>query len=80
MPGFSSWKEPYRAAVTETNKERLTELVHAAEGAIFLRSRELADHAGHYQERMDIREACKGLLSIQVNKLGWPCSIPVKRK
>jgi hypothetical protein len=65
MSDSFSWKEPYLAALLESDKEKLTDLVHAAEGAIFLRAQELTDDPRHYQERMDIRDACEGLLSIR---------------
>jgi hypothetical protein len=68
----SSWKEPYLEALRESDKEKLTELVQAAEGAIFLRLQELAGSADHHEERSEINKACADLLSIQVNKLGFP--------
>ena len=37
-----SWKGPFLEAMFETDKERLRKLVYAAEGAMFLRSQELA--------------------------------------
>ena len=33
----SSWQEPYQRALTETDEKKLTELIHATEGAMFLR-------------------------------------------
>lgn len=73
----SSWKEPYLAALTEPDKEKLTEPVHAAEGAIFLRLQELANLPDHHEERSEIRAACAELLTIQVDKLGWPSSLRI---
>ena len=67
-----SWQQPYLEALNETDKERLLELVYAAEEAIFRRSLELSGSDDHHEERREIKAACKGLLSIEVNKLGWP--------
>jgi hypothetical protein len=72
----SSWKEPYLEALRESDKEKLTELVYAAEGAIFLRLQELARSADHHEERSEIDAACAALLSIQINKLGFPLALP----
>jgi len=71
----SSWKEPYLEALRESDKEKLTELVYAAEGAIFLRLQELVGSADHPEERSEIKVACAALLSIQINKLGFPLAL-----
>jgi hypothetical protein len=68
----SSWKESYLAALKESDVEKLTQLVHAAEAAIFLRLQELAGSADHHEERSEINVACAALLSIQIDKLGFP--------
>jgi len=57
------------------NKEKLTELVYAAEEAIFHREQELTGSDDHHAERLELKAACEGLMSIQVNKLGWPSVI-----
>jgi hypothetical protein len=75
MPDSFSWRESYLALLKERDKEKLTHLVHAAEGEIFLRFQELADDPGHFEERMELNAACEELLSIQINKLGWPSSL-----
>jgi hypothetical protein len=62
--------EPYLAALIESNKEKLTELVYAVEGAIFFRQQELAGSAGHQDERDEMNSALATLLI-----LGWPSSI-----
>jgi hypothetical protein len=67
-----SWQQPYLEALNETDEKRLLELVYAAEEAIFRRSLELSGSEDHCEERREIKAACKGLLSIEVNKLGWP--------
>jgi len=73
-----SWKEPFLAALKESDKVKLTKLVYEAEGAMFLRFQEMAESADHHEERSEMQSACAALLSIQVNKLGWPSSLTSK--
>jgi len=75
MPDSFSWEEPYLAALKESDKTKLTELVYSTEGAIFHRMQELAYSKVHQEERDQIQTALANLLDIQVNKLGWPSSI-----
>jgi hypothetical protein len=75
MPDSFSWKEPYLAALKETNEEKLTELVYAVEGVIFCRLQELAGSSGHQEERDEMSSALATLLKIQTGKLGWPRGI-----
>jgi hypothetical protein len=76
-PNSPSWRQPFLEALVETDKEKLLKLVHATEGAIFLRFNELEGSSDHHEERSEMRAACATLLSIQVNKLGWPSSLPI---
>ena len=76
MPNSFSWKEPYLAALKESDKEKLTELVGAAEDAIFRRLQELSALSGHGSEREELKTASEGLLMLQVERLGWPSSVP----
>ncbi len=71
----SSWKQPLLEALMETDKNKLTERVHAAEAAIFDRLRVMENSADGHGERREIQEACASLLDIQVNKLEWPCPL-----
>ncbi len=71
-----SWKEPFLEALLETDKEKLTKLVYAAEGTMFLRLQKLAGSSDHHEERSEMQVACAALFSIQVNKLGWPSTLP----
>jgi hypothetical protein len=50
-----SWKEPYLAALKESDKEKLTELVYAAEEAIFHREQELTGSDDHHAERLELK-------------------------
>ena len=68
----TSWKGPYRQALTESDKQKLTALVHAAEYAIFLRLQELENSTDHHEERAEMKRATADLLVIKTYKLGWP--------
>jgi hypothetical protein len=72
MPNSFPWKEPYLAALKETDQKRLTDLTYATEDAIFFRLGELAGSADHHEERNELDAACEGLMTIRVSKLGWP--------
>jgi hypothetical protein len=72
----SSWKKPYLEALAETDKKKLTELVYAAEEAIFRRAQELSGSTDHHEERSELNEASAALMAIQVHKLGWPAPLP----
>ena len=68
----TSWKEPYRQALKESDPQKLTELVHAAEYAILLRLQELENSTDHHEERAEMKRAAADLLVIKTHKLGWP--------
>ncbi|HXN73314.1 MAG TPA: hypothetical protein VN861_12280 [Candidatus Acidoferrales bacterium] len=68
----SSWQVLYRAALNETDKKKLTDLVLAAEEAIFLRAQELTGAVADNEERTTMAEAARNLLTIKSEKLGWP--------
>jgi hypothetical protein len=70
--GTTGWTEPYEKAVNEPGKEKLRELVHEAEAAIYERLQQLQNSADPCQELGAIREATKRLLSLKVTRLGWP--------
>jgi hypothetical protein len=66
------WKEPYHQALKESDEQKLSELVHAAEYAIVLRLQELENSTGHGEERAEMKRASADLLVIKTYKLGWP--------
>lgn len=66
------WKEPYRQALKESDEQKLTELVQAAENAIVLRLRELEKSTNNREERAEMKRAAADLLVIKTYKLGWP--------
>jgi hypothetical protein len=53
-----SWKQLFIEVLVETDKEKLTKLVHDTEGAILLRWKELAGASDHHVERSEIHKAC----------------------
>ncbi|MGA7918321.1 MAG: hypothetical protein WCA38_01535 [Candidatus Acidiferrales bacterium] len=68
----SSWQEPYQRVLGETDTNRLIELIHATEAAMFRRWQELAGSSDHHEERSELELASAALLSIKTHKLGWP--------
>ena len=68
----SSWKELYTQVWLESDKERLTELVQAAEQPIASRSQELLSSSDHHEERGEMTAANAALLSVKTQILGWP--------
>jgi hypothetical protein len=67
----SSWQELYQAALTETDQQKLTDLVMAIEQAMFIRAQGLSASKDD-QERASMAEATQKLLIIKTEKLGWP--------
>ena len=65
-----SWKQPFLQALRETDKQRLRELVLAAEHAIILRQQELGNSSHHHEERSEMQVAIAALLTVSVYKLG----------
>jgi hypothetical protein len=74
----SSWKEPYHQVLNESDEQKLTALVHAAEYAIVLQLQELENSADHQEERAEMKRATADLLAIKTYKLGWP-AVPTPR-
>ena len=71
MTDRSSWRDAYKRVLNESHNGNLTDAVHAAEAALFLRSQEL-DGQGDDTEREEMQAASADLLAIKVHKLGWP--------
>ncbi len=56
------WDESYKAAILETDDEKLPNRLHAAKGAIDARLQEMqTDHGGTPEERQAITDALAGL-------------------
>jgi hypothetical protein len=71
------WQELYEAACVETNREKLTHLVHRVEEALMQREQELGQSADQAEERNAMVQASENLLVIKTEKLSWP---PIEMK
>jgi hypothetical protein len=72
---FPLWQRTIEAALNEPDPKKLLERVYAAETAIYNRLQELAqsaEDASHLAERQAITDACKTLLILKRDKLGFP--------
>ena len=67
-----SWQELYQKMVTESDTEKLTELVLAVEQAMFYRAQELNGTEAGAKERAAMDQAARRMLTIKTEKLGWP--------
>jgi hypothetical protein len=63
---------------SETDQDKLPELVSRLEDAILLRQIELVTSADHYDERLAMKLATKTLLRIKTNELNVPEGIQVQ--
>lgn len=69
---YPSWEQPLQEAIDETNLQKLTEKLSAAETAIFQRMQELTVSPNGHHESEAIRLACNEILKIQTQRLKWP--------
>jgi hypothetical protein len=67
-----TWQELYQKMVTESDAQKLTELVLAVEQAIFYRAQELNGTEAGAKERAAMDQAARKMLAIKTEKLGWP--------
>jgi hypothetical protein len=72
MQNSYSWKELYFQTLLESDTEKLTELVQAAEHAMVIRAQELLNSTDHHEERIEMKLAAADLLVIKTYKLDWP--------
>jgi hypothetical protein len=68
----SSWQQLYQAALVESDKKKLNELILAVEEAMFRRAQGLTGSHADDKERTAMAEATQGLLIIKTKRLGWP--------
>ena len=66
------WKKMFLEALSESDKEKLNELLQATEQAITLRNQELLKSSDHHEEHGEMDIALASMLSIKTLKLGWP--------
>ena len=71
-----SWKQPFLQALRESDKQRLGELVLAAEHAIILRQQELKHSSDHHEERSEMQVAIAALLRGLILRPGLRCWLP----
>ena len=69
---FPEWHHLYRAAVMETDREKLKERVTDAENAIFIRLQSLASFDDHHAERHAIQDALSALRTLKRERLRFP--------
>jgi hypothetical protein len=69
---YPEWQNDYEAALAEPDREKLAELVAAAETAIFIRLHTILQSAEHRAEHQAIENALAGLRVLKRDKLGFP--------
>lgn len=67
-----SWQKLYQEMLTESDTQKLTELVLAVEQAIFFRAQQLNGTGAGAKERAAMDQAARKMLTIKTEKLGWP--------
>lgn len=72
FPKLSEWEKLYRAVLVETDRDRLADLIGAAESAIVGRRRELTKCEDADKERDAIEVAAEEILDIKTARLRWP--------
>ncbi|HYU47408.1 MAG TPA: hypothetical protein VEK84_14660 [Terriglobales bacterium] len=58
---FPEWQGPYKAALVETDCDKLQECIAAAEAAVLSRLQVLVGKAGHEKERLAMNDALHAL-------------------
>ncbi len=58
---YPTWQEPYRAAVIETNPNRLKQKISGAQQAAVLRFKELENSSDHHAELRALTDALTAL-------------------
>jgi hypothetical protein len=66
------WVFLYNDFVLETDPIKLHARLGSLEDAIFERLRELAGALNSYAEKIAIKEACRRILQVKIEKLGFP--------
>jgi len=70
------WKELYMEALLESEKDKVTLLLLAAELAMTERSRQLLNAPDHHEELTELAVAKAALETMRFRKLGWPPVAP----
>jgi hypothetical protein len=69
---YPQWQNEYAAALLETDPQKLSERVEAAETAIYKRRQELSQNSEHHTERHVIEDALQSLRVLKKKELGFP--------
>ena len=64
---FPEWEAQYKAALVETNHDKLPKFIAAAELVIHNRLQGLAGNAGHGEERLAMSDALRTLRFLKVS-------------
>ena len=69
---YPDWQNEYAAALLETNSEKLSARLEAAEAAIFNRLQHLSQNSDAYTERQVIEDALQSLRVLKRDQLKHP--------
>jgi len=69
-PLHNSWQHLYQQTCSETNSDKLPDLVSRLEDAILLRQIELTTSPDHHEERAAMKLASISVLRIKTQELG----------
>jgi hypothetical protein len=69
---FPHWQREYEAVLKEADRKKLSQLMTAAENAIFFRLQTLPGNRDTQAERKAITNAVRTLWRLQVEKLNFP--------
>jgi hypothetical protein len=69
---YPNWQIQYRDAILETDTRKLRAKVLLAEWKIFERFQAISGSSDHYDERLALAQAVKGLRTLEVERLKYP--------
>ena len=69
---YPEWQNEYQAALVELDREKLPELVAAAETSIYKRLQQISQSSDDQAERQAIEDAVAGLRILKRDSLGFP--------
>jgi hypothetical protein len=69
---YPQWQNEYQSALVELDREKLSQLVEAAEAAIFERLQQISQNSDYHTERQVIEDALAALRVLKRDELGFP--------
>jgi hypothetical protein len=69
---YPQWQNEYAAALLETDPQRLSERVEAAETGIYKQLQQLSQNSDHHTEKNVIEDALQSLRVLKKHELGFP--------